>query len=176
MRYIRLTHFIYIVILLFLDVVLGSILQQFPILQGASASLHFIGLIVLSKTDSVKDSILKAFLVSLWLDINHIGTFPIFAVSYILTLIFVQSWNRHVGNTLFELSVQVVVALFVREMLVWAMLPFVKNIYYSPLDFIAEYGVWTLLINVMFVPFVFHLNQKLHHYVLQRNQNMRISR
>lgn len=175
MRYIRLLHFLYLGLLIILDLILSTVYHQFPFLLATSSNLALIGLIVLSKTEAVTNTILKGLVLALVWDLLHIQSFPIFMISITLSLLFAQSWNRHIGSSTLEIMVQSAVTLFLKQSIIWLLLPLVKgiSISYFP-DFMQEYILWTVLINMLWVPFVLWLNAKMHRLILQSNQNYRL--
>ena len=111
-------HFIFIASLLLLDTFISGIFNSIGFKQIFFVSnLAFLGIVLLIQNDSRKESILKAILLSFWMDLNHVDSFPVFFVSYTITILIMRLWQRQISGTYLEFSVIAVVALFIKESL-----------------------------------------------------------
>ena len=116
MRYIRFMHFAFIVCLLMVDTVIAGVVNSLPVGNITFVSnLAFLGLILLIQTDSSKESIAKAALLSVWMDLNHISSFPVFFVSYVVTVLVMRVWQRQIGGNIIEFAIIAIVALFIKS-------------------------------------------------------------
>lgn len=174
MRYIRLMHFIFIAILLLLDTFISGIFNSIGFKQIFFVSnLAFLGIVLLIQNDSRKESILKAILLSFWMDLNHVNSFPVFFVSYTITILIMRLWQRQISGTYLEFSVIAVVALFIKESLTFLLLLQTQNIDITYLAFISNRMFWVIIFNTMMVYPLLQFYRKIHHIILSKTQDLR---
>ncbi|WP_159636801.1 hypothetical protein [Erysipelothrix anatis] len=173
MRTIRLMHFVYIVILLCLDGVLNALGRQFLIPQFTFVSnMAFMGLIMLSQNDSREESIIKAMILGIWLEFNYMDSFPIFFVSFALTMLIVRLFDRHIGYSVSEFILLIIVSLFIKEIITYIMAWYSKGYNQEFMAFLAYRSFWVLLGNLMLIPIVRFGYSKMHQYILKKAQNL----
>ncbi|EFY09762.1 hypothetical protein PT250_06505 [Erysipelothrix rhusiopathiae] len=173
MRMIRWMHFLYIVVLLVLDSIFNAIFTQLGLSSLTFvSSLHFLGLMLLTQNDSQTESIIKAILLGIWMDLCHIGSFPMFFVSYSITIALLRVWDRYIGTSTFEFLVLAVIGLFIKEMLIFGMLPLVKGVSYSLITFISTRTLWVIIGNLILLPIAMTLYKLMHRMIMQRVQNL----
>lgn len=174
MRYLRFIHYLFLLILCIIDNYLGVFYHQFPWFIHASSLLSLLGILILSKTETFREVLFKTLFISLIMDVTHYQSFPIFLISNLLAVVFLDSWNRHIGTSSLELAVQAIVIIMIREMVIWILLPYTKGVSYPLFTYLAQFVVWTVILNLIMLPLVIRMNKQIHHYVLQRNQNLYI--
>lgn len=173
MRYIRIMHFFFLGALILLDTVITSVFSQV-----AGTSIHFIsnlallGIVLLIQNDNSGESILKALILSLWMDINHFNSFPIFFVSYILTVTIMRLWQRQITSNFTEFILIALVTLFVKEIIQYFMITQLININLSFGLFLAFRIVPTLIGNLLLVYPLLVFYKKIHHLILKQTQNL----
>ncbi|CAM2794057.1 hypothetical protein ERTO105960_03195 [Erysipelothrix tonsillarum] len=173
MRMIRWMHFLYILVLLVLDSIFNSIFMQLGLTSITFvSSLHFLGLMLLTQNDSPTESIVKAVLLGVWMDLCHIGSFPLFFVSYSVTIAILRVWDRYIGTSTLEFLVLAVIGLFIKEMLIFGMLPLVKGVSYSLITFISTRTLWVIIGNLILLPIAMTLYKWMHRLIMQRVQNL----
>ncbi|CAM3566851.1 hypothetical protein ERUR111494_00390 [Erysipelothrix urinaevulpis] len=174
MRYIRFMHFAFIVCLLMVDTVIAGVVNSLNIGNITFVSnLAFLGLILLIQTDTSKESVIKASLLSMWMDLNHINSFPIFFVSYVLTVLLMRIWQRQIGGNIVEFAIIAIVALFIKESLTFILITNLNNIHMTYLDFIGQRMFWVIIINALFVYPLLEFYKKIHSIILNKTQDLR---
>lgn len=173
MRYVRLMHGVFLASLLVLDLIIGSLVVSLSTSAVVFvSSLHFIGLILLMQNDDIVEIMVKVFLVSVWLDLNHIGSFPVFLIAYMTTFLIMYRWRKYVGSTIHELAIMVILGLFVKEVLMYVGLIMFQSYSGSLIGFITYRSFWVIFGNLVFVPLVIVIHKQMHRLIMQRAQNM----
>lgn len=173
MLYIRLMHLFFIVVLLIADALVNAIGVSFGFnFVSVVGNLTFLGILLLMQNDDDKQTILKLFLLSLWMDLNHVNSFPIFLISYFGTLIFIRYWKRHITTNLVEFSSVAILALFIKETITYVMIGRVYAIEISFLTFFVERIFWVIVINVLLIYPLLWFYKKIHHAILTKTQDL----
>lgn len=173
MRFVRLMQAGFIATLLIMDMVFGSLITTLsPATITFISSLHFLGLILLLQNDSLLEIMMKVFLVSVWLDLNHIDSFPVFLFSYMITFLVIYKWRKYIGSTALEFTIMVILGLFLKEVLMYLALIMFKSYKGSIIGFVAYRSFWVIMGNLVFVPLVIWLHKQMHRAILQRAQNL----
>ena len=173
MLYIRLMHLFFIVVLLIADAFINAIGVSFGInFVSVVGNLTFLGVILLMQNDDDKQTILKLFLLSLWMDLNHVNSFPIFLLSYLGTLVFIRYWKRHITTDLIEFSAVAILALFIKESIIYLLLGRIYQIEISYQTFFVERIFWVILINGLLVYPLLWFYKKIHHAILTKTQDL----
>lgn len=173
MRFVRLMQAAFLAILLLLDLVIGSVVTVIsPSSLIFISSLHFLGLVLLAQNDTLFELLVKVFCVSLWLDLNHIGSYPVFMFSYMTTFLVIFYLRKYVGSTGLEMTLMVILSLFLKEVLMFFSLSLFKAYSGSLVGFIAYRSFWVIIGNLVFIPLVIWLHKQMHRAILQRAQNL----
>ncbi|MEG0327567.1 MAG: hypothetical protein RR565_05825 [Erysipelothrix sp.] len=173
MRKIRFLHFVYLSALLVLDSFLNVFVNEFLSSKILFISnLHFLGLILLTQNDSKVESVVKAFLLGMWMDLTHVSTFPVFMIAYTGTIIILRWWDRHIGSSTFEYVLIGVVGLFIKEVALYILIVLTKNLQTSFMSFLAFRTFWVILGNVILCVIPLKLYQKMHSSILKQAQNI----
>ena len=173
MRFVRLMQTVFLALLLLVDLFIGSILSDL----GSSSivfisSLHFLGLIILSQNDTFVEGIVKVVLISVWMDLNHVNSFPVFLFSYMISYLLMYRFKSYIGSTSLEFTTVAILTLFIKEVLMYCALVFFKSYQGSLINFFAYRSFWVILGNLLFIPFVVFLHKQMHRYIMQRAQNL----
>lgn len=173
MRVVRFMQAAFLIILLLLDLLIGSVFSTFS--TGSIvfvSSLHILGLVILAQNDNLVEMMVKVIAVTVWLDLNHIASYPVFLFSYVITFLIFYRWRKYVGSTSLEFLVMTILVLFIKEFMMYIALVMFKSYEGSLIGFIANRSFWVILGNVIFVPFVMWLHKQMHRIILQRAQNV----
>lgn len=175
MRIIRWMHFGYIVLLVLMDnignAVLGSVLPTSIVFVS---NLSFLGLLLLTQNESPTESIIKAGLLGIWMDLNHVGTFPMFFSAYTLTILTVRIWDRYMGTSALEFIVVSVIALFIKELILYFEIITFKHVSLGLMSYISIRTFWVIILNILMIPIVRYLYKQMHRLIMKRAQNLYI--
>lgn len=166
-------HFLFLGALILADTLITSVFSQI-----AGSSIHFIsslallGIVLLIQNDNSGESILKALILSLWMDINHFNAFPIFFVSYILTITIMRLWQRQITSNFTEFILIALVTLFIKETIQYFMMTQIMNINLGFNLFLAFRMVPTLIGNLLLTYPLLVFYKKIHHLILKQTQNL----
>ena len=97
MRVVRFMQGGFLALLLVLDLVVGSFVSTMS--TGTVvfvSSLHFLGIVLMSQTDSLIELLAKVFVVSGWLDLNKLESFPVLMFAYVITFLIMYEWPSYV--------------------------------------------------------------------------------
>lgn len=173
MRTIRVIQTIYIVVLALLDLVFTSVFKNVPIGNSLFVSnLAFMGLVLLTRNDNIEDSVLKAAGLGLWMDMNHINSFPLYIVVYVVTILFVRTWSRYLGYNLGEFIVMVIIAIFFKEILLYIGLVLTQGYSIQFINYVSTRVFWVLLGNILLIPIVRKTYDIAHMQIVKRAKNM----
>lgn len=173
MLYIRLMHLFFIVVLLIADALINAVGASLAIGSiSIIGNLTFLGIILLMQNDDDKQTVLKLFLLSFWMDLNHVNSFPVFILSYLGTVVFIRYWKRHITTAWIEFSAVSVLALFIKETLTYAVLVNFYNVHVSYQNFFANRIFWVIVINVLCVYPLLWFYKKIHHAILAKTQDL----
>lgn len=174
MRYIRIMHFLFVSALALIDLVLTSLFANvFPSSIYLISNLAFLGIVLLIQNDSTRESIVKAALLALWMDINHLNSFPVFLVTYVLTVSIMRLWQRQINNSFLEFSIIAVVALFIKETIKYMMVLQMMSATMGYSIYLSKYILPTILSNLIFIFPLILFYKKIHHLILSKTQNLR---
>ena len=172
MRYIRIMHFLFVSALAISDLVITSAFSHIlPSSIYVVSNLAFLGIILLIQNDSSNESIFKAALLSLWMDINHINTFPIFFVSYVVTVAIMRLWQRQITSNFMEFSVIALVAIFLKESLQFFMMTRGLDMNVSYINFLSFRVMPSIMVNILLIYPLLVFYKKIHHVILSQTQN-----
>ncbi|QIK70213.1 hypothetical protein G7062_07885 [Erysipelothrix sp. HDW6C] len=173
MRTIRFAHFAYVVVMLLLDSIINAVFRQFAWSHITFISnLAFMAILLLTQNDSREETIIKAGLLGIWMDLNHIASFPIFFIAYTVTVVMVRLWDRHIGTTALEFVVMVIIAIFVKEIITFVLIYFLKGFNQSLAQFMSTRIFWVVLGNIALIPVVRYGYNVMHKQILKRAQNV----
>lgn len=174
MRYIRIMHFLFLGALIIADTVITSVFSQ---LSGSSfhyvSNLAFLGIILLIQNDNSRETLFKAAILSIWMDLNHVNSFPIFFVSYILTVTIMRLWERQITSSFMEFAVIALVALFIKDSLQYILVTQLLHVNLSYALYVAYRTVPSLIGNLLMVYPILVFYKKIHHVILNQTQNLR---
>ena len=125
----------------------------------------------MAQNESFLETMGKTTLVALWLEMNHVGSLPVFFVSYILTMSVIYFIQEKVGTETSYFLVLLMIALSLKEVIVYFLLVFTQNLVISPGSFIAYRSFWLIFGNILLSPIIIALNKYVHRFILQRTQN-----
>lgn len=175
MRTIRIIQTLYIVSLAVIDLVLTALFKQVPIANSIFISnLAFMGLILLTRNDNIEDSVLRAAGLGLWMDMNHINSFPMYITVYVLTVLFVRTWSSYLGYNLGEFIVMIIISLFFKEILLYIGLVFTQGYSIRFENYVSNRMFWVVLGNLVFIPIVRKTYDIAHMQIVKRAKNMYI--
>lgn len=176
MRTVRIMQFIFLVILMVLDTIVMSIFNRLGLdsIQFVS-SFAFVGLLLFQQTDSNTELGLKIGMVTLWLELNHVGSYPVFLATYLITFLLMGIIKTLIGSDIQEFYVLVILAITIKEILSYIFLITLQAQIISPLTFISQRAFWVIFGSLLVIPVVVSLNKRMHRYILQRTQNMYMS-
>ncbi len=172
MRQLRIIHALFLVTLLIFDASLTLLFDRMGLNPFLFiSSMHFIALILMAQNESFLETMGKTTLVALWLEMNHVGSLPVFFVSYILTMSVIYFIQEKVGTETSYFLVLLMIALSLKEVIVYFLLVFTQNLVISPGSFIAYRSFWLIFGNILLSPIIIALNKYVHRFILQRTQN-----
>ena len=172
MRQLRIIHALFLVTLLIFDASLTLLFDRMGLNPFLFiSSMHFIALILMAQNESFLETMGKTTLVALWLEMNHVGSLPVFFVSYILTMSVIYFIQEKVGTETSYFLVLLMIALSLKEVIVYFLLLFTQNLVISPGSFIAYRSFWLIFGNILLSPIIIALNKYVHRFILQRTQN-----
>ena len=167
-------HFVFVSVLALIDLVITSFFNVvIPLPLYFVSNLAFLGIVLLIQNDSSTESIMKAALLSLWMDLNHVNSFPVFFVSYVITITLMRLWQRQINSSFLEFSIIAVVALFIKETIKFTMILQTMNMTMGYSVYLAYYILPTILLNLVFIYPILVFYKKIHHLILSRTQNLR---
>lgn len=173
MRTVRVMQYLYLAFLLLCDTVLAVLFNNLGLANiNFISSMAFIGLLLFQQTDTPVESAIKVFVVGFWLELNHVATFPVFISTYLLTFLIMGLLKQFIGSEIQEFYILVIVALSLKEVIMYLILVGFKGMIMSPLNFVVVRSFWVILGSLAMIPFVIRMNQRMHRYILQRAQNM----
>ncbi len=173
MRVVRFMQGGFLALLLVLDLVVGSFVSTMS--TGTVvfvSSLHFLGIVLMSQNDSLLELMAKVFVVSVWLDLNHLASYPVFMFAYVITFLIMYRWRKYVGSNTLEFMVMAILCLFIKEVLMYVALSMFRSYSGSLIGFFTYRSFWVIAGNMIFVPLVVWLHKQMHRIILQRAQNM----
>ena len=172
MRQLRIIHAIFLTGLLICDAAVTLLFDHLGLNPFLFiSSMHFVALILMAQNESFLETISKTALVALWLEMNNVGSLPVFFVSYILTMSIIYFVQEKVGTETSYFLVILMLALSLKEIIMYFLLIFSQSVVISPGTFIAYRSFWLIIGNVMLSPLVIALNKYVHRFILQRTQN-----
>lgn len=173
MFYIRFLHFSFLFILMLLDLLLDAFIGQIlPAPFVFVPKLTFIGLVLLMQNENIEKTLLKGVLLAIWMDLNHLDSFPIFLISYIVTLSILSYWKRHISTNLIEFGTISIVAMFIQESLAFMIAQKVYALKMTAPYFLAYRMFWVVMVNILFIPLVLNLYKRIHHAILSKTQDL----
>lgn len=173
MLYIHFLHFSFLFVLMLADVLLNAILTQ--VLPGSfifSPKLTFIGLVLLMQNENVEKTLLKGVFLSMWMDLNHLSSFPIYLISYLLTILLVSYWKRHISTNIIEFSTIALVAIFIQENIAFLIAKNIHQIQMSYQYFLAFRFFGIAIFNILLIPLILNLYKRVHHAILAKTQDL----
>ena len=172
MRQLRIIHALFVIVLLIFDAIVTLLFDRLGLNPFVFiSSMHFIALILMAQNESFLETISKTALVALWLELNHVGSLPVFFVSYILTMTVIYFVQEKVGTETSYFLVLLMIALSLKEIIVYLLLIFSQNVIISPSSFITYRSFWLIFGNILLSPLIIALNKYVHRFILQRTQN-----
>lgn len=172
MRYIRIMHFLFVSTLAISDLVVTSAFSHIlPSSIYVVSNLAFLGIILLIQNDSNNESILKAALLALWMDINHINTFPIFFVSYVVTVAVMRLWQRQITSTFMEFSIIALVSIFLKESIQFILITRALDMNVTYINYLSFRMMPSIIVNILLVYPLLVFYKKIHHVILNQTQN-----
>ena len=176
MRTVRLMQFLFLAAFMVLDTLTVVVFNSFG-LSGTNyiSSMAFVGLLLFQQTDSNTELVFKILMVTAWLELNHVGSFPIFISTYLITFLIMGIIKTVIGTDIQEFYVSVILALTLKESITYIILTQFKGMIISPLNFVVERSFWVIVGSLFVVPLVVSMNKKMHRYILQKSQNIYIN-
>lgn len=120
------------------------------------SSLHFIALVIYSRKDERVYMTLKVLAVCFYLDLVHYNSFPVYYFSYGVSILIARIWHRHIGETYLEKTILVSLSIFIKEILLYLILNFKLDSYFTFSSFIVNRSLWVVIINaiLLFIPLI----------------------
>lgn len=173
MRTVRLMQYGLLAFLILCDSILTVIFNNIGLNNiNFISSMAFIGLLLFQQTDSPVELGFKVLVAGMWLELNHVDSFPMFISSYLITFLMVGLLKRWIGNELQEFYIVVILAISLKETIMYLMLILFKNVDISLLNFVVQRSFWVIGGSLLMVPFVVSMNKRMHRHILQRAQNL----
>lgn len=173
MRTVRLMQYLYLGLLILFDVFFAVIFKSFGFTNiNFISSMAFVGLLVFQQTDSPGELAVKVLIASFWLELNHVNSFPMFISVYLLTFLITGIVKQLIGTEIQEFYIVVILAMSLKELLMYIMLILFKGLHMSLLTFIVQRSFWVILGALLVIPIVISMNKSMHRKILQRAQNM----
>ena len=173
MRSVRRLHTLYLVVLFMLDLVINSLAVSFlPNRILFLSNLHFMGILILSQHESKESTLIKALVFGILMELMHLGTFPVFIIAYILSIVIIRIWERYIGFSVIEFIIMVVIGLFLKEMFIYGLSIIFNSTTNSIFIFIATRVFWVILGNVILIPVVRMGYQLTHKAIMKRAENI----
>lgn len=168
MRTVRRIQTLYFCILIILDVCVASLWSHTSLSIQFVPYMSFMGLLVFARNDPVDAYIWRCLLLSFIMDLLHFGSFPVYFLSYGFGLIVVKLWYRHIGSSVFEWLVMMVIGLFVKEFVLYLTLSIIHNFNMSLMTFVASRSLWVILGNLILFPVVLQLRSMFNGLIVKR--------
>lgn len=171
MRYIRLVHFVYMGLLFLLDFIFQSIIVNYGVSSIHFVSqLHFVGLLLMARNDTYREILLRGALACFFLDLIHYESYPVLYFSYLIALVVVRFWYKHIGTSYFESLVMIMVGFFIKELILWMTLHLYLGFNSSLHTFISLRSMWIVLGNALIFPLAAYFLQKANHRIVVHTQ------
>lgn len=164
-------HAAFIVSCALLDVVLTTVFSQifgYPVTVVFSCA--FIGILLLSRDESWWEVCIKVILLSIWMDLIHVETFPIYLVSYLIAVGLLFIMSPYFDTTTTHFALLMIVVLFVKEIVLYGMVKLTHVHHESFLHFLGYRSAWVILFAVVSLPLVIYINRVMHGKILQITQ------
>lgn len=167
-------HFLFLAVLVIFDSIITGVVKNIGSHQFLFISnLAFLGIILLIQNDNSKETFIKAAILAFWMDINHINSFPVFFISYTITVLIMRLWQRQITTSFFEFVVIAIVALFIKESLMFITMKQILNIQFSFMNFLGNRVFIVILGNSLFVYPLLNFYKKIHRIILNETQDLR---
>ncbi|NLW15832.1 MAG: hypothetical protein GX038_06230 [Erysipelothrix sp.] len=124
------------------------------------SNLHFIALVVYAREDDRTDIAIKVLLVSFFMDLIHLGSFPAYYLAYGISILVIRFWHRHVSDSYFEKMLIIGLALFIKEIVMFFALFVMGHVDVSITWFIANRSLWVILFNIVVFPIAYVIINK----------------
>lgn len=173
MRSIRVQQAIFLVWLFIFDLIINAIAANFAPSQLIFVSnLTFMGILILSQHETKEASIMRALVFGGIMELVHVNSFPVYMISYGLTIVILRQWERYIGYSLLEFMMLVVLGLFIKEMFVFTLIHFLNGYTLSLTYFMASRVLWVLLGNVLLIGVVRRRYRTMHAKILRKAENV----
>lgn len=164
MRYRYLIHALSIFILFVFDFVIQAVFNVAHIRPFFFVSqLHFIGLVLYAREDSRFEILTKVLAVSFIMDLFHYKSYPVYYISYGLSILVVRFWHRHISDSYLEKLLMVYLAIFMKETLLFYLLKIFEHINLSYFMFLSNRSIWIILFSSLLLPlalWVYNFSEK----------------
>lgn len=166
-------HFIFLTALFIIDLIINSITAAYiPHQIRFISNLHFMGILILSQHESKEQSLFKAFVFGIIMELIHVNSFPIYILSYTLTVAIILQWERYLGFSVLEFLITIVIALFIKETMIYALVYIMNTHSVYFFNFLAARVFWVIIGNVMLSFIVFKGYKRTHQAILKRAENI----
>lgn len=173
MRSVRRFHTLFLVILFVLDLAINSFAMSFmPSRIIFISNLHFMGILILSQHESKESSLIKAVVFGILMELIHSGTFPVYIIAYIISIVLIRIWERYIGYSAIEFVIMVVIGLFLKEVLIYGLAVILNHYTVSFFNFIATRVFWVIAGNVLLIPIVRKGYSMTHKAIMKRAENI----
>lgn len=171
MRYIRFVHVVYLGTLFLIDFIFQSIVVNFGVSSIHFVSqLHFVGLLLMARNDTYREILLRGVAACLFLDLIHYQSYPVLYLSYLIALVVVRFWYKHIGTSYFETLVMIMVGFFIKEVILWMALHLYLGFNSSFYTFVSLRSMWIVLGNAFFFPLAAYFLKKANHRIVVHTQ------
>lgn len=158
MRYRYLIHSLTFVALFALDFIFQSLFNTTHLTHIFFVShLHFVGLVLYAREDDRVEITTKVLLVCLVMDLLQFKSFPVYYISYGLSILIIRFWHRHISDTYFERVLIVSLALFIKETLLFNVLKFQGQVSINYFMFLSSRSLWIILFTSVLLPIPYQI-------------------
>ncbi|WP_157777149.1 hypothetical protein [Erysipelothrix larvae] len=152
------------------DLVVQSLWTQLSAPIEFVSQMSFMGLILSIRNDEVKEYGLRFLVLCLIMNLFHYDSYPVYLLSFGISVVIVKYWYRHIGSSFIEWLVIMTLALFIREFVMYLGLVMFHNYVGSFMFFMAKRGVWVILINLLLFKFVMNIRSFFHGLLIKRTR------
>lgn len=173
MRSIRYHQAGFLAGLFVLDLIINALAANFIPPQFLFISnLNFMGILILSQHETKEASIIRALVFGGIMELIHVNSFPVYLISYGVTIVILRQWERYIGDSVLEFMMLVVLGLFIKEMFVFTLVRFLNGSTLSLMYFMASRVLWVLVGNVLLIGVVRGSYRKMHAKILRKAENV----
>jgi rod shape-determining protein MreD len=144
------TMIIYLALGLVFDAILSSVIPvDFASVRLSMVShMAFMGVILLVYKMNLTRALIIAALLGLIIDLGHEGYITLHALVYVATVIISRYWSSQVNDEYTELTILLILSVFIKELIIWALMRMGGMSSMSMLVWFTQHQALSLLFNV----------------------------